>query len=79
MVNENIFIEIFDDDGGGDKDDLIGILNIKVSCLVLNAHRPEGNYDWHSIFLNNQRVGLLHVHSKFEGNIQYQKHEKTTE
>jgi len=77
-VNDSLFLEVFDEDEG-ESDDLIGFISVKVSSFLLNAHRPEGNDDWHSIFYNNEKVGSVHTLSHFVGEIAYQKHVKTTE
>ena len=78
-INDKIKIEVFDEDDGSN-DDLIGFMSVKVSSFILNAHEPQGNDDWHSLFYNNERIGLLHTHSSFLSNkITYSDHIKTTE
>ena len=37
---------------------------MKVSSLLANSHKEKGLTDWYSLFFNNERVGLLLLHSK---------------
>ena len=62
-IHDDVVFKIYDK--GVISDDLLGICPIKVSALSLNAEREE-QQDWFSVFLNNQRVGLLSLGSKFE-------------
>jgi len=47
-------------------DDLIGFSNIKFSSLMINAENGWQN-DWHSLYYDNQRVGLISLSTKYEG------------
>ena len=59
-----MIIHVYDKDDIG-SDDLIGFCSIKVSNLLLNAENTCS--DWHSIFFNNSRAGLLQIESTYKG------------
>ena len=61
-----MIINVYDKDNIG-QDDLIGFCCIKVSALLINSNSENSASDWHSIFFNNSRAGLIHIESKFEG------------
>ena len=77
-IDEDIFFNLYD--AGIVVDSPIGLCPVTISSLVLNAEKEEQT-DWFSIFLENERVGMLCLKSSFKphGQLEIEKPEDTVE